>query len=180
VTVQTLSYAIDEEDRLIRVDDGYYRFAEENGWGDAGASLGRSLWDFVAGHDVRKLQRLLLRRVREGVRDVEIPFRCDGPDVTREMDIRIAADSTGRVVLFSAWLRAEAEREEPQPLFDPDAARDGEDFLPMCAWCDRFLVEGEWVEVEEAAKRLDLFRRRELPTLDHGICPRCSRQLLAA
>ncbi len=31
VTVETLSYAIDEEDRLIRVDDGYYRFAEENG-----------------------------------------------------------------------------------------------------------------------------------------------------
>jgi hypothetical protein len=105
VTVQTLSYAIDEEDRLIRVDDGYYRFAEENGWDGAGASLGRSLWDFVAGSDVVKLQRLLLRRVREGVRDVE---------------------------------------------------------------------------VEEAAKRLELFRRGELPTLDHGICPRCSGQLLAA
>ncbi len=180
MTVDTLSYAIDEEDRLIRVDDGYYRFAEENGWGDAGASLGRSLWDFVAGNDVRRLQRLLLRRVREGVRDVELPFRCDGPDVTREMDIRIAANSTGRVVLFSARLRAEEGREEPQPLFDPDTPRDNDDFLPMCAWCDRFLVEGEWVEVEVAAKQLELFRRREMPTLDHGICPQCSRQLLAA
>ncbi|HEY8808538.1 MAG TPA: hypothetical protein VIM28_00835 [Solirubrobacterales bacterium] len=180
MTVEALSYAIDDEDRLIRVDDGYYRFAEQNGWDGAGASLGRSLWDFVAGHDVKKLQRLLLRRVREGVRDVELPFRCDGPDVTREMDIRIAADSTGRVVLFSARLRSEEEREEPQPLFDPLAARDNDDFLPMCAWCDRFLVDGEWVEVEEAAKRLELFRRSELPVLDHGICPQCSGQLLAA
>jgi hypothetical protein len=180
VSVETLSYAIDEEDRLIRVDDGFYGFAEENGWAGAGASLGRSLWDFVAGHDVKKLQRLLLRRVREGVHDVELPFRCDGPEVTREMDIRIAADSTGRVVLFSARLRSEEEREEPQPLFDPLAARDDDDFLPMCAWCDRFLVDGEWVEVEEAAKRLELFRRSELPTLDHGICPQCSGQLLAA
>jgi hypothetical protein len=180
VTVQTLSYAIDEEDRLIRVDDGYYRFAEENGWGGAGDSLGRSLWDFVEGHDVKKLQRLLVRRVREGARDVELPFRCDGPDMTREMDIRIAAGSTGRVVLFSARLRSEEDREDPQPLFDPNAARDNDDFLPMCAWCDRFLVDGEWVEVEEAAKRLELFRRSELPTLDHGICPTCSGQLLAA
>ena len=96
------------------------------------------------------------------------------------MDIRIAADSSGRVVLFSARLRSEEEREEPQPLLDPDAPRDEGDFLPMCAWCDRFLVDGEWVEVEEAAERLELFRRSEMPTLDHGICPQCSGQLLAA
>lgn len=180
MTVETLSYAIDDQDRLIRVDDGYYRFAAENGWEGADASLGRSLWDFVSGHEVRTLQRLLLRRVREGVRDVELPFRCDGPEVTREMDIRIAADHTGRVVLFSARLRAEEEREEPQPLLDPDVPREEGDFLPMCAWCDRFLVEGEWIEVEEAAKRLELFRRARMPTLDHGICPQCSGQLLAA
>jgi hypothetical protein len=179
VTVETLSYAIDDQDRLIRVDEGYYRFAEENGWDGAGASLGRSLWDFVAGHDVKKLQRLLLRRVREGLRDVELPFRCDGPDARREMDVRIAADRTGRVVLFSTRLRAEEKWEEPQPLLDPAVPRE-DDFLPMCAWCDRFLVEGEWVEVEVAAKRLHLFWRSRLPTLDHGICPQCSGQLLAA
>jgi len=178
MSVEALSYAIDDEDRLIKVDEGYYRFAAENGWYGAGDSLGRSLWDFVAGHDVKKLQRLLLRRVREGTR-VELPFRCDGPDVSREMDIRIAADSSGRVVLFSARLRCEEEREEPQPLLDADAPRDESDFLQMCAWCDRFLVDGEWVEVEEAAERLELFRRRELPTLDHGVCPQCSGQLLA-
>lgn len=180
MTVETLSYAIDDQDRLIKVDDGYYRFAEENGWDGAGDSLGRSLWDFVSGHDVKKLQRLLLRRVREGTRGIELPFRCDGPDVTREMDIRIAADSSGRVVLFSARLRDEQERDEPQPLFDPNIPHDDGDFLPMCAWCDRFLVDGEWVEVEAAAQRLELFRRRELPTLDHCICPECNGILLAA
>jgi hypothetical protein len=180
VTVEALSYAIDDEDRLIRVDEGYYRFAAENGWDGAGDCLGRSLWDFVAGHEVRKLQKLLLRRVREGLRDVELPFRCDGPEVTREMDIRIAADSSGRVVMFSARLRDERQRDEPQPLLDPAAARDDGAFLPMCAWCDRFLVEGGWVEVEEAAERLELFRRSEMPVLDHGICPQCSGALLAA
>ncbi len=180
MTIETLSYAIDDQDRLIKFDDGYYRFAEENGWEGAGDSLGRSLWDFVAGNEVVKLQRLVLRRVREGVRDVDLPFRCDGPDVTREMDIRIAADRTGRVVLFSARLRAEEEREESQPLLDPDAPREEGDFLSMCAWCDRFLVEGEWVEVEEAAQLLELFRRARMPILDHGICPECSGKLLAA
>jgi hypothetical protein len=180
MAVTMLSYAIDDQDRLIKVDEGFYRFAEENGWDAAGTSLGRSLWDFVAGDEVRRVQRLLLRRIRDQIHEVELPFRCDGPEVTREMDIRIVADSSGRVVMFSPRLRAEEEREEPQPLLDPAAVRTEDDFLPMCAWCDRFLVDGEWVEVEEAAKRLELFRRSEMPTLEHGICPACDKTLLAA
>ena len=48
----------------------------------------------------------------------------------------------------------------------------------MCAWCDRFCINGEWVEVEEAAARLELFRRSEQPQISHGICPDCSEMLL--
>jgi len=179
MTSTALSYAIDEQDRLVRVDEGYYRFAAENGWGEAGSSLGRSLWDYVAGEDLKKVQRLLLRRVRDDVGSVELPFRCDGPRVRREMDIRIAAGRGGRAVLFSARLRQEAEWEEPMPLLDSEAPR-GEELLPMCGWCDRFEVEGEWVEVEEAVRRLDLFDRPEMPALSHGICPECNELLLAA
>lgn len=179
MTVDALSYAIDGEDRLIRVDEGFYRFAEQNGWDGVNDSLGRSIWDFVAGHEVKKLQKMLLRRVRDGAGEVELPFRCDGPEVTREMDIRIAAGRSGRAVLFSATLREEVERDEPQPLLDPDSPRGG-GFLAMCAWCDRFLVSGEWIEVEETARRLQLFRRAEMPVLDHSVCPQCSRQVLGA
>lgn len=179
MSTETLSYAIDENDHLIRVDEGYYRFAEENGWEGAGSSLGRSLWDYVSGHDLRKLQRLLIRRVRDEIGDVELPFRCDGPGVRREMKIRIVARPGGRVVLFSARLRSEQQRELPQPLLDLEAPR-GAETIEMCGWCDRFEVDGEWVEVEEAARRLRLFERPELPSLSHGICPDCSQMLLAA
>jgi hypothetical protein len=179
MTVETLSYGIDDQDRLIQLDEGFYRFAEENGWNGADSSLGRSLWDFVAGEDVRRLQKLLLRRIRDGVRGVELTCRCDGPEVWREMDIRIAATSSGRGVLFAARVLSEEDREEPQPLLDPDSLR-SEERLPMCAWCDRFEVDGEWVEVEEAARRLELFRRSELPSLTHTICPRDSEKLLVA
>ena len=61
MSTEALSYAIDDQDHLIKVDEGYYRFAEENGWTEASTSLGRSLWDYVAGDELRKLQRLLLR-----------------------------------------------------------------------------------------------------------------------
>ncbi|HET7483881.1 MAG TPA: hypothetical protein VFJ64_00735 [Solirubrobacterales bacterium] len=179
MTVESLSYAIDEQDHLVRVDQGYYRFAEENGWGEAATSLGRSLWDYVAGEEMKKLQRMLVRRIREEVGSVELPFRCDGPDIRREMNIRIVARPGGRAVLFSAQLRSEEEREVPQPLLDPEVPR-SESALTMCGWCDRFEVDGGWVEVEEAARRLELFNRPELPALSHGICPDCNEMLLAA
>ncbi len=122
---------------------------------------------------------MLLRRVRGEVRDISLPFRCDGPDLRREMDIRIAAHSSGRFVLFSAQLRSEEQRQDFQPLLSAAAPRGGE-MLTMCGWCDRFLVGGEWVEVEEAAARLGLFTLPEMPTIDHGVCPDCSEMLMAA
>jgi len=179
VSSTALSYAIDDQDHLIKLDEGYYRFAEENGWGEAGDSLGRSLWDFVAGDEMRKIQRMLVRRIRDEVGHVELPFRCDSPAARREMEIRIAAHPSGRVVLFSARLRSENPREAIQPMLDPDAPR-GDEALQMCGWCDRFEIDGEWMEIEEAAARLELFLRDELPRISHGICPRCNQMLLAA
>ncbi len=125
------------------------------------------------------MQRMLLRRIRGEVRSVELPFRCDGPGVRRELDIQISAQAPGRFVLFSARMRSEEQRAEFQPLLAADAPR-REETLVMCGWCDRFLVEEEWVEVEEAAARLDLFLQKEMPTISHDICPDCSAMLLAA
>jgi len=122
---------------------------------------------------------MLLRRVRGELRSVDLPFRCDGPDVRREMDIHIAAQSSGRFVLFSARLRAEDQREQFQPLLAAKTPRSGRK-LTMCGWCDRFLVGGEWVEVEEAAARLGLFQLAEMPAIGHGVCPDCTELLLAA
>ena len=131
MSTPVLTYAIDHDDRLVKVDDGYYSFAEANGWDGAGSSLGRSLWDFVAGEEMRKLQRMLLRRLRGEARGVELPFRCDSPDARREMDIRIVAHRSGRTVLFAAGLRSEQRRSVPIPILDPTLAREGEELVDV-------------------------------------------------
>lgn len=120
-----------------------------------------------------------MRRVRDEGVELDLPFRCDSPDARREMRLRIGARSAGRFVLFSASMLSEVPRRFPQTLLSAEAPRATEK-LVMCGWCDRFLVDEEWVEVEEAARRLELFRRPKLPTIGHGICPECTRLLMAA
>jgi len=178
MTTTGLHYVIDEDDRLVRASDGYFSFARENGWAGVDASIGRSIWDFVAGEQPRNILRILLRRVRDMNREIELPFRCDGPGVRREMDIRLASTPSGRAVLFRARLQNEITREF-QPLLDPKA-RTGGAPIEMCSWCDRFQVAGDWVEVEEAAARLMLFQRADPPPISHNICGDCSETLLAA
>jgi len=122
---------------------------------------------------------MLLRRVRGELGSVDLPFRCDGPDVRRKLDLRIVSQSSGRFVLFSARLRTEEPREEFQPLLAVGTPR-GEETLTMCGWCDRFLVEDRWVEVEEAVERLELFALAAMPAISHGVCPDCTEMLMAA
>ncbi len=122
---------------------------------------------------------MLVRRLRRENRSVELPFRCDGPGVRREMNLQVTCHPPGRFVLFSARLQSEDRRAEPQPLLSPETPR-GTQTLVMCGWCDRFLVDGAWVEVEEAVARLGLFQLEELPTISHGVCPACGEMLMAA
>ena len=122
---------------------------------------------------------MLVRRVRGGLGSVELPFRCDGPAIRREMSIRIASQSSGRFVLFSARLLAERRRDEFQPMLATWTPR-SEEILTMCGWCDRFLVDDAWVEVEEAVARLGLFELATLPAISHGVCPDCTEMLIAA
>ena len=51
--------------------------------------------------------------------------------------------------------------------------------VEMCGWCDRFLVDAQWVEVEVASRRLALTGARR-PAITHGICPDCAQLLASA
>jgi hypothetical protein len=116
-----LSYAIDQHDHLIRVDEGYYRFAAENGWDEATTSLGRSLRDYVAGHEMVKLQRLLVRRIRDEVGDVE--FKVDGEWVEVEKAARRLGSSTVPSCPLSATASAPTATQCCWPRREHAAAR---------------------------------------------------------
>jgi hypothetical protein len=168
-------HRIDADDTIVLVDEAWRRFARANGAPSlAGSAEGRSLWDFVAGFEVRELHRILLQRVRSDGRVVEFAFRCDSPTLRRHLRMTIVALPGGHVEFRSRTLR-----EEPRaavPLLDAGATRTGE-WLTMCSWCKRVKLD-DWVEAEDAVDELGLFEQTTLPSISHGACPACLVKLL--
>lgn len=165
-------YRLDPLDRIVHVNRAWLSFAARNE-SEAltpEAVLNRPLWDFIADGETRQVYRMILTRVRSSGKEVRIPFRCDSPGLRRFMEMEIAPLAEGAVEFRCKLLRA--ERRLPVALLDPAVDRSSE-FLQICGWCKRINLDGEWVETEEAVKRLDLFGAEKLPRLTHGICPDC-------
>ncbi len=165
-------YRIDREDRITHVNSAWLSFAEENWNIDLGRGvLQRPIWDFIADTETRHIFRAMLAKVRESRRTISVPFRCDSPHIRRFMEMEIVPLPDNNVQFNCSLLRT--ERRPYMGLLDPASDRSDE-YLTMCSWCKRIrLGADEWVEVEEAVKRLDLFESEGLPQLTHGLCNGC-------
>jgi hypothetical protein len=165
-------FRIDRDDRIQFVSPEWIQFAEENGGKGLRSEdvIGRVLWRYIAGEEVRYLYRLLFSRVRGDGRARTIPFRCDGPFVRRFMELRVSLSEEEGLVLAGTLQRSEPRGEVP--LLDMGMPRTGES-QAICAVCKRLPVEGEWLEVEAAIVALDLFEAAFLPHLTNVICPDC-------
>lgn len=171
-----IRYRVSAEGAIEAIEGPWQEFARNNEAPElADPPEGRSLIDFVTGSSTRELIRNLMAKVREEGRPLEIPYRCDAPHRRRFMRLRIEPHDEG-TVLFRSWIEREEPR-EPVPLMEFKAPRSSE-LLKMCAWCNRFDVEEEWLEVEDAVDRLKLFGVTLLPDISHGVCPGCEEQVL--
>lgn len=166
-----ICYRVNERDELIFVNDAWETFALANeGTGLASADvLQRPLFDFIADETTRLLYRDILRRVRAGY-PVQFPFRCDAPAQRRWHEMTIILTEPGIVEFTTCLLRSE-DRAIPS-LFLTSSTPSA--MLRMCSWCKRVeMGNQQWVELEEAVRRLNLFEQMQLPQVTHGICNRC-------
>ena len=177
--VDERQYRLDREDVIQWVDRGWDAFAAQNGAPAlvAASVVGRPLFDFLTGSETRHIYTMLLRGVRDSGRPVSIPFRCDGPTLRRSMELTIAPD-TGGALLLSARLLDRTEQPE-MALLAAQPARAADSFVLMCSWCKRVEVEGAWSDVEAAVQRLRLFELASPPQITHGMCPACEQEIRA-
>lgn len=183
----TTRYALAGDCTIAWTSANWDRFANENGAPElAGDSVvGQSLWRFVAGAETRAVYEALFDRVLGSGEPVTVPFRCDSPDLRRFMELRIRRGA-GK----GLELRAELVREEPRPrvaVLGSAQPRAGAPVV-LCSFCKRVRVEDptgpssrgstEWLELEEAASRLDPLAATPPPPVRHGVCPDCEERLL--
>jgi hypothetical protein len=166
-------YVIDEQDRLVLVNEQWMAFAQANQAEklDSSLILHRSLWDFVVDRETRLIYDMMFHRVREGAEKLEFQYRCDTPTQRRLMQMTLSPQGRAGIRFISHVLREEDR--PPVLLLDPTQARSNE-FLTICGWCKKIeLPDGSWAEVESAIQVLQLFDAPLLPQLSHGICPEC-------
>ena len=172
-------YRLDDRDCFVAVNQRWNRFAEENGAPElAGESLiGQPLWRYISGVDVAQIYRELFRKVRERRMHAVFPFRCDSPTVRRDMLMKVVPRE-GSHLEFHCLTRSILPHTFPATE-EADLQRDlARELLRICSWCKDVCLGDEWVALEAAIKRLDLFGSREALQLTHGICPKCRVDLL--
>ena len=147
-------YRLDNQDRISAVSENFDQFSRENG-GPDGLSrqvLGRSLWDFVEGEDLRVFLKSILERAERGT--VCLPMRCDSPGQLRLLEMQVTPDR--QIHFLELKLR-----DRPMP---PEEDK----LVTMCSWCNTMETEVGWFP-------LDLMTHFSVPSekITHGICPQC-------
>lgn len=172
------TYDVDADLRLEAVDEGWIRFAVENGAPRLlpPACLGRSLLAGISDPTTGHLYRALFDKVRTSGEPVTVGIRCDSPTMRRWLELRI--EPAGRGFRVRTTL-TKAERRAPQDLLLAHGTTDGT-LLRMCGWCNQVHAGDEWLEVEEAVRRLGLFEGHAHPGVTHGICGVCLDKVSAA
>jgi hypothetical protein len=171
-------YAVDRDDRVVEIDEGWQEFAVANQAGHLTPHIvqGRLLWDFIADELTVHLYRTMVRRVRRSGHPIRFNFRCDSPTRRRLLTMEMSDAGEGRVLF-----RVTAVKEEDRAAVELPAtvAGDASGLLSVCSWCERVqLSPTEWVNAEEAMLWVGHRATESLPRVTHGICPDCYETML--
>ena len=135
--------------------------------------VGRNLFRFIDGMEVRQLYQALSKKVLRTGAPITFSYRCDGPGVRREMSMRLSLDD--EMLRYESALLREIPRERALPI----AAPVSEVFVAICSFCQdyRFPASSSlWKELDR------LLLERDLPDqfrFTHSVCEKCYQSFVA-
>ncbi len=168
--VTAVTYRIDAHDVIVETGGAWHDFARVNG--GLPPVLGRPLWHFVSGQDVRAVWALLLRRARTTGRPIDFLYRCDAPGLARVLRMELLPAPDDSLTFRSTQIRT-APATTLAGRRDTGSARAE---LVVCGWCARVRVDDGWLSADRAVELLGLVEERPR-RLSHGICDACAREL---
>ena len=190
--IEGVAYVVEPSGQILACGSrNWDAFAQANGSASfvSSAVVGHDLFDYVKGKDVRCTYDYCLKALSSGRhRSFEIPFRCDAPELRREMRLSIrpiVVDDTMIAVLFQSLLTSETIR-PPIDLFDTNAVianitNDRRPIVSMCSFCHavRSLAEQEEKRPWMSAESYYRYGGSSDVRISHGVCPACSYKLEA-
>jgi hypothetical protein len=170
---RSFSYEIDENDRIVDVDEAWIAFARENGYAldSREQVLGTELRQTIAGWMTGDLYDELFRRLRGQRGQAALRYRCDSPEQRRFLELQIGALPDAHLRFTSRLLETAPRRRVP--ILDPKVRRNGQ-WHVICSVCLKLRDADEsWREIEEAIP--DPYEEPEggLPSLSYTVCPGC-------
>jgi hypothetical protein len=171
-------YRIDAADIIEDVNDAWARFAIENDAPSLATDvIGKSIWDYISGPEVRHVYAAVFKRVRKEHCQLSFPFRCDSPSLYRAMRLSISPMSEGHIEFCSVL---ETIRGQPRTLdiLLRSSAIPSATFLKMCSWCKSIEVGSEWKPIEKAIEELSLLTKESFPTIKQSLCESCLKEYM--
>ena len=135
-------------------------------------TFGVNIFSAIADDMTDAFYRTIFSQVREEKQRIQMPYRCDRPDIRREMMITVMPDIDDGLTILSTIVN---EVYEPgRPGFQQDATSD----LLRCSSCNKLCVGGRWMDALEARNQhfIDLNHLGSYP-VQHCICPSCIEKM---
>lgn len=181
-----VAYVSDEQGRVVAVGrDGWDESARETGAASASRILGRNLYDLIVGETVREAYRRVHRAVLEGKRRwVSFEYRCDAPDLRRDMRMSVSRFTRGGVnfLLHQSQMVASSPRPwmslfEAERIVEMARAAAGLPIVHLCSFCQRVAwpeaKRDSWIAPEDYYRSGGPAEVR----VSHGVCPSCVSRL---
>jgi hypothetical protein len=186
-----IAYLIGPDSIILGVGErNWSAFAQDNLGADLTPDrvVGRSLFDFILGDDVKDAYRAFHAELNEGVKPrVEFLCRCDSPATARDLHVSLRPVSLGEDtgILYQCQVLSTTMR-PPVHLIDPDrwkttASGAPRSIVRICSYCSNIAwPPGEaggsvvWISATEYYRR----GGGDEVLLSHGICPDCHKRIV--
>ncbi|SMF05009.1 hypothetical protein [Pseudobacteriovorax antillogorgiicola] len=173
-------YRISPTNIIDHVDSNFAEFASEAGASTlAEGVIGKPFTTFIAGSELRSYFYQVFMSARCNRKVQQIPFRCDSPDMAREMLLEIVPRED-RSLQIKTYLVKEWSTPHNVLLEAPSArtrARSKQESLLLCSICLRVFNANfhSWEDIQQFAARCQFFSKEgtQVPRLQRTVCEIC-------
>ncbi|AKJ63371.1 hypothetical protein [Kiritimatiella glycovorans] len=172
-------YETDADGVLVSACGDWDRFAGSNDAPQCRSErmVGKPLMDFIRHEGTQAVYQALIERACQSEAPLEFPFRCDAPDLIREMWMRMEAGEHGGV-RFTSSVISERSRKKIS-LLDASIPHAKDELVHVCGWCKKIRTPEGWAELEDGVRRMGLFHCACVPRVSHGMCEQCCDTIAA-